>query len=335
MNEISPINEASILVTGATGFIGSHLVDALLERGCKVHCIVRETSNLQWLDTSRVILHTGDLHQPETYRDSLTDVDYVFHCAGITRANNRHEYLHNNARVGIPFYQSCVDHGKQIKGVVHISSLAAVGPTLPGQKVDEDTPCHPLTYYGKSKLTGEEIALGYASELPMVVLRPPVVYGEREINFFTYLKVIKWRMAIKVGTARQVLSIIHVKDLVDAMIRAAAAPDPNQNVFFITDGHEYSWDDVAQASMQALRVKAQTVIIPVSLMGFAAMVSEFLAKMNGRIPLLDRQRMIDLRQSSWTASSERFFDHYSFKPQLDLKQGLKQTCDWYKQQGWL
>ena len=169
----------------------------------------------------------------------------------------------------------------------------------------------------------------------MVVLRPPVVYGEREINFFTYLKAIKWRMAIKVGTARQVLSIIHVKDLVDAMIRAAAAPDPNRNVFFITDGHEYSWDDVAQAAMQALRVKAQTVIIPVSLMGFAAMVSEFLAKMSGRTPLLDRQRMIDLRQSSWTASSERFFDHYSFKPQLDLKQGLKQTCEWYKQQGWL
>ena len=335
MSEASPIDGSSTLVTGATGFIGSHLVDALLERGCKVHCVVRETSNLQWLDTSRVILHTGDLHQPETYQESLSEVDYVFHCAGITRAKNRHEYLHNNARVCVPFYRSCVEHGSQIKGVVHVSSLAAVGPTPPNQKVDEDTPCHPLTYYGKSKLTGEEIALGYASELPMVVLRPPVVYGEREVNFFTYLKAIKWRLAIKVGTSPQTLSLIYAKDLVDAMIRAAEAPDPDRNIFFVTDGNTYSWDDVANVAMKALDVRAQTIIIPISLMGFAAMVSEFLAKMSNKTPLLDRQRMIDLRQSSWTASPERFFDHYSFQPRTNLNQGMKQTCAWYKQQGWL
>ena len=169
----------------------------------------------------------------------------------------------------------------------------------------------------------------------MVVLRPPVVYGEREVNFFTYLKAIKWRLAIKVGTSPQTLSLIYAKDLVDAMIRAAEAPDPDRNIFFVTDGNTYSWDDVANVAMKALDVRAQTIIIPISLMGFAAMVSEFLAKMSNKTPLLDRQRMIDLRQSSWTASPERFFDHYSFQPRTNLNQGMKQTCAWYKQQGWL
>lgn len=335
MNETSPIDGSTALVTGATGFIGSHLTEALLERGCRVHCVVRATSNLQWLDTSRVTLHTGDLHRPETYHGCLGEVDYVFHCAGVTRAKNRHDYLHNNARVCIPFYKSCVEHGKQIQAVIHLSSLAAVGPTPPDQKIDEETPCHPLTYYGKSKLMGEEMALGYASELPMVVLRPPVVYGEREVNFFSYLKAINWRLAVKIGTEPRTLSLIYVKDLTDAMIRAAGAPDPERNVFFITDGEVYSWDDVAQAAMKALGVRAHTLIVPVSLMGFAAMISEFLCKMGDRIPLLDRQRMIDLRQSSWTASSERFFNHYSFHPRFDLNQGLKESCAWYKEQGWL
>lgn len=335
MNETSPIDGSTVLVTGATGFIGSHLADALLARGCRVHCLVRQTSNLQWLDISRVALHTGDLQRPETVHDCLGEVDYIFHCAGVTRAKSREAYLQNNARACIPFYQTCVEHGKQVKAVVHLSSLAAVGPTPPEQKVDENTPCQPLTYYGKSKLAGEEIALEYASELPMVVLRPPVVYGEREVNFLTYLKAIRWGFAIKIGAQPRRLSLIYVKDLVDAMIRAAATPDPDRNVFFITDGDVYSWEDVAQAAMTALGVRARTLIIPVSLMGCAALLSELFSKMANHTPLFDRQRMIDLRQSSWTASSDRFFNHYSFHPRFDLSRGLKQTCVWYKEQGWL
>ncbi|NIS87446.1 MAG: NAD-dependent epimerase/dehydratase family protein [Nitrospinaceae bacterium] len=332
MSEPSAINGASVLVTGGTGFIGSHLVDHLLERGCRVHCLVRPTSNLQWLDPSRVQLHVGDLHQPETYRDCLSEVDYVFHSAGITRARKRSEYIHHNARGCIPFYQSLVESGQRFKAVIHISSLAAVGPTQPNEKVDEDTPCHPVTYYGKSKLTGEEIALGYASELPVVVLRPPVVFGERERSFFQYIKAISWGVAVKIGLGPRYLSLIYVKDLVRAMVCAAEAPDPEKNIFFTTDGQVYSWDEVGRAVMKALGKRARSVVIPMSLMGFIAMTSEFIAQMRDRAPLLDRQRMIDLRQSSWTASPEKFFEHYSFKPQLTLEQALVQTCAWYKEQ---
>ena len=331
----SKITGSRVLVTGATGFIGSHLTDALLKRDCQVHCLVRSTSNRQWLDTSRVRLYTGDLHHPETYRDCVKEVDYVFHCAGVIRAQNRRDYLHDNARACVPFYQTCADHGKHLQAIVHLSSLAAVGPTSPEQKVDEDTPCHPITYYGKSKFTGEEVALGFTDDLPIVILRPPVVYGERDINFLTYLKIIRWGIAVKIGNVDRTLSMIYVKDLVEAMVRAAETPDRNDNIFFVTDGQVYSWDDVARSAMRALQKKARNLTIPVFALGFSAMISEFLSKLKNTAPLLDRQRMMDLRQSSWTASADRFFKRYSFSPQYDLNQGLDQTCAWYKKNGWL
>ncbi len=335
MNEPAAIDNSTVLVTGASGFIGSHLVDHLLERGCTVHCLVRKTSNLQWLDSSRVHLHTVVLPQPDTYKDCVSEADYVFHCAGLTQALTHREYLESNARVCIPFYQACVDHGPRIKAVVHLSSLAAAGPSPPGQTIDENSPCQPLTYYGKSKLTGEEIALGFAGQLPIIVLRPPVVYGERETDFFTYLKALNMRLAIKVGFDKHYLSLIYVGDLVRAMVRAASAPVPDATVFFTTDGKIYSWEDLADAARQVLGKRAFPLVIPIPVMAAIAMVAEFWAQCVSKPPFLDRQRMKDLRQTSWTASSDRFFKHYSYEPQMDLVQGLTRTFAWYKKHGWL
>lgn len=335
MNEPAAIDNSTVLVTGANGFIGSHLVDHLLERGCTVHCLVRKTSNLQWLDPSRVHLHTIVLSQPDTYRDCLSEIDYVFHCAGLTQAMTQGEYLESNARVCIPFYQTCADHGPRIKAVVHLSSLAAAGPSPTGQTIDENSPCRPVTYYGKSKLTGEEIALSFADQLPMIVLRPPVVYGERETGFFIYLKALNMRLAIKVGFAKHYLSLIYVGDMVRAMVRAASAPVPDPAVFFTTDGKIYSWEDLADAAGQALGKRSFSLIVPIPLMAGIAMAAEFWAQCVSKPPLLDRQRMKDLRQTSWTASSDRFFNHYSYEPQMDLVQGLTRTFAWYKEHGWL
>lgn len=334
MSAPATIDNSTVLVTGATGFIGSHLVDYLLSRGCTVHCPVRKTSGLQWLDPSRVRLHTADLTQPGGLGDCFEHTEYVFHLAGVTKAKSEEEYYRINADACASLYKSCAADGKRLKAVVHISSLSAVGPGTPERPVDENTPCKPLTFYGKSKLAGEKIAEQFSSSLPIVILRPPVVYGPRERDFFTYLKMVHGGWNLKIGWTRRSLSLIYVRDLVRAMVQAAICPAREDKFFFITDGAIYSWEDVAQTAMRILDVHTRSFTIPEMALTSIALFSEALACFSSKPPLLDRQKLIEIRQSAWTASSEKFFNQYEFQPQYDLNKGLAETLDWYKKHHW-
>jgi len=335
MNAPAPLEGATVWVTGATGFIGSHLVDALLERGCTVHCLVRPTSNLTGLPIDRVRLHTGELLRPETWASCLEEVEHVFHCAGLTRARTRGEYFEANAEVCRPLFDACARHAPSLKSVIHLSSLAAVGPSAAERPVDENAPCRPVTHYGQSKLESEKIALQYAETLPLVVLRPPVVYGPREKNFFTYLRALHWGWCVRIGRTPRVLSLIHVQDLVAAVLRAAEEPRKNGPVYFVTDGSVYSWEEVACTAAALLDITPRTVTVPEGVLAFFALLAEGAAWLRGKPALLDRQRVLDLRQSAWTASPNKFFDTYGFRPAYDLERGLRVTLDWYRQHGWI
>jgi nucleoside-diphosphate-sugar epimerase len=336
MQQHSTIDHATVFVTGASGFIGSHLVDALLARQCTVHCLVRRTSDLRWLDRAKVHIHYGNLEGNFSLKKCLQETDYVFHCAGLTIAKTRQEFFRVNAHACKSLYEQCVQYGKHLKRIVHISSLASVGPARPDQPVDENTPTRPVTYYGKSKLAGEEIALTFASTLPLVILRPPVVYGPREVNFFAFIDAIAKGWNLKIGPEDRVLSFIYVADLIEAMLRAATRPvpgkDTEKNVYFITDGNCYHWKDMVEIAAKILNVRPRSICIPDGLLAFAALMLEFLSIYQKKAPLLDSQRVIDIRQSTWTASSNKFFDRFEFQPQYDLKSGLEETVSWHKEQ---
>ena len=323
-----------ILITGASGFIGSHLAEKLLAMGSEVHCQVRKSSDLKWLDTNRVHLHNLDFRRPDTDWSFLAEIDTVFHCAGLTKARNRQDYFLVNSESCRPFYEALKQYGKNLKAVVHLSSLAAVGPAEPGQIIDEKSPCNPITYYGQSKLSGEQIALEFASDLPIYIIRPPVVYGPREKNFFLYLKSIRRGWCIRIGKMERHLSLIHVHDLVAAMINMVDAESSQDNGYLVTDGNNYPWDDVAKLAMQSLKVKARVFTLSEKNLKRAAMLSEAVAGLMQHTPLLDRQRVLDICQSSWVASPQKFFDQLGFVAQYDLARGLPHTLEWYQQQNW-
>ncbi|MBC8285417.1 MAG: NAD(P)-dependent oxidoreductase [Nitrospinae bacterium] len=335
MNETSYLKDSKALVTGANGFIGSHLVDSLLSSGCEVHCLVRKTSNLRWLQSKEVQLHFVDLGDSNFKIPTLHEINYIFHCAGLTKAKNREEYFDINARVCSTLYEQCLEFNESIKGIVHLSSLAAAGPSEGGVQINEDSPLNPVTYYGKSKRAGEEIAQKYSEVLPIMILRPPVVYGPREENLYTFFKLIKKGWALQIGETPKKLSLIYVADLIRAMIKACGTSSSRENNYFVTDGEIYSWEDIAKNAENKMNVSARVLKMPEGILSPIAIIFELLAMFSSKPALFDRQRMVDIRQSCWTASPERFFRDFDFKPEFDLATGLAYTLDWYEQQKWL
>ena len=335
MNGTSPLENAIAVVTGATGFIGSHLVDYLVGHGCIVHALVRETSDRRWLNKSnKVKVHTVDLLQSSPI-NFLQEADYLFHCAGLTKAKTRDDYFSGNVHSCEILYERCVAIGANLKTIIHLSSLAAAGPSTQGEAVQEKNPCKPVTYYGESKLAGEKIARKYSSLLPIVIIRPPVVYGPREENFFVYLKTLSQGWNIKIGTTRRELSLVYVTDIVRAMVRAAVCYSENEKIYYVTDGVSYIWNDISDTAMSIFDMPAKTIVIPELLLVFLSRISETLAWFSLNPALFDRQRVIDICQTSWVASPKAFFESHKFQPKYNLAKGLQETIDWGKKNNWL
>ena len=335
MSEILSLKNAAVVVTGATGFIGSHLIDYLVGQGCTIHALVRGTSDQRWLNKSgQVKIHVVDLAQSSSI-SCLEKADYLFHCAGLTKAKTRDDYFCGNVYSCEVLYERCVAIGGNLKAIVHLSSLAAAGPSTQGEAVQEKNPCKPVTYYGESKLAGEKIALKYASSLPIVIIRPPVVYGPREKNFFVYLKALSQGWNIKIGTTRRELSLIYIADVVRAMVQAAVCYPKNEKIYYVTDGEHYLWSDISNSAMKILNVRAKKLVIPEVLLPLFSCFFEALAWFGSKPPLFDRQRMIDICQTSWIASPKAFFESHKFQPKYNLVKGLKETIDWGKKNNWL
>ncbi|MGH9761667.1 MAG: NAD-dependent epimerase/dehydratase family protein, partial [Blastocatellia bacterium] len=210
--------DGKILVTGGTGFVGSHLVDRLVEQGCRVRCLVRATSNLKYLKQPGVEFAYGGLEGDTDWDAAFRDVNTVYHVAGLTFARRAKDYFTVNHKGTEYILGAALKRREQLKRFVHVSSLAAIGPARDGEAVTETTPPRPITPYGRSKLAGEEALRMMRDLVDYTIVRPPAVYGPRDYAIFEFFKAVKRGMSPVIGSHDMKFSIVHVRDLVEGII---------------------------------------------------------------------------------------------------------------------
>ena len=327
-----PDESRTALVTGGSGFIGSHLVGALLERGWAVRCLVRPSSNLRWLDGLSIQPVTGDLTRPEseTLRRSAEGVSAVFHLAGVTSSALEEGYSRVNVG-GTKAILQAVRHAAPDAHFLFCSSIAAAGPVTGTRTINEtDTP-GPISEYGRSKLAAERIVED--SGLTYSIVRPPPVYGPRDSGIFSLFRLVSYGIAPHIASRMQVLSIVHVSDLARGLI-SAVKPSAH-GLYYMTDGTPHTWEDVIRAISKALGKLPRYVAVSPGLADMVAKVERLRGIVMGGKPMITPDRLLELSQNDWTCSDLRARLDLDYESRMSLADGISSTAEWYRANGWL
>ncbi|HYM00041.1 MAG TPA: NAD-dependent epimerase/dehydratase family protein, partial [Blastocatellia bacterium] len=253
------INEKNgvILVTGGTGFVGSHLVDSLTGKGYRVRCLVRKSSNLKYLKQPGVEFAYGGLDADTDWDTAFKDVDTVYHVAGLTFARRASDYFTVNHKGTENILGAALRRRERLRRFVHISSLAAIGPAVDGEAVTETTPPRPITPYGRSKLAGEEALRMVRDLIDYTIVRPPAVYGPRDYAIFEFFKAVKRGTSAVIGPDDMKFSIVHVRDLVNGIMLAGQSEVARGRSYFISGERVYSVRQVNELLMEIIGKRAR------------------------------------------------------------------------------
>ncbi|MCU0606447.1 MAG: NAD-dependent epimerase/dehydratase family protein [Candidatus Edwardsbacteria bacterium] len=330
------MSPTTTLVTGATGFIGSHLAEALLRRGHRVRCLVRRTSDLRWLSGPEMELRYGSLDDVASLQDASRDADYVYHLAGAVKARDPGEFYRHNTEGALNVARAVLEAAPGLKRFLFASSQAAAGPAeCLDRPVCEIDRCRPVSDYGKSKLTAEQQLRELSGKLPLTVIRPPSVYGPRDTEVFMYFQWIDRGVALLPGFRTRYAHLIHVKDLVAGMIAAAESPDAAGKTYFLAEDRAYSWQEISALIARALGRRPLRVHLPLFLAHFSAILAEAGAYVAKKPSTFTRQKVQEMSQSYWTVSAEAARRDFGFRCEYDLARGIAETAKWYKGTEWL
>jgi nucleoside-diphosphate-sugar epimerase len=318
------------LVTGATGFIGSHLVEELIKKGYGVTCLVRKTSQLKWVEGLEINILYGDCEDGDSLKHIPADLDYVFHLAGLTKARRDGDFFCVNVKGTENLLTAVAARAPRVKRFVHLSSLAAAGPSRNGSPLNESSHPMPVSSYGKSKLESEGVIMRYRNALPVTVIRPPVVYGPRDRDFYVLFKMLKKGFYPYWGKCYY--SLLYVDDLVRGVIMAAEEREAEGGMYFLSDGKIYSNEDIVNEIAKVLDTKIMKMRIPRMFLAVLVRISD---RMGGGTSIINKDKLKELNYCHWTCDSSKASKDFKFVPKVTIKEGIKWTADWYRIHQWL
>ncbi len=323
------------VVTGANGFVGSHLVDNLLSKGLKVRCLVRKSSNLRWLDGKNVEIFNSGLSDKDGLRKAFKDANYIFHVAGVVKSKTAEGYFKGNVDTTRKLLEVALESKSSIKRFLVVSSQTVSGPSTEGKPVNEEAECNPITTYGRSKLEEEKLALSYKDKLPITICRAPAVYGERDTEIFIYFQTFNKGLTTTIGFNKKELSLIHVVDLVEGFYLAAMSEKAVGQIYFIGSEKFYTWQEINSITSKVLNKKPIIIKVPHFLVYTIASVAQFFAMFSSKPATLNIEKAKDITQQYWTCDTSKAIRDLGYKQKISIEDGIKRTCDWYKEMKWI
>ncbi|MGE5496948.1 MAG: NAD-dependent epimerase/dehydratase family protein [Syntrophothermus sp.] len=327
-------DQSIAVVTGANGFVGSHLVDLLLEKGHKVRCITRRSSNLKWLSGKGVEIIDCGLFDRKGLEAAFRGAEYIYHVAGVVKSKTQEGYFQGNVETTRTILEAALTSRETLKKIVIVSSQTACGPSLNGIHVNEETEPHPLTTYGRSKLEEEKVAKTYMDRLPITICRAPAVYGERDTEIFIFFQTFNRGLMTRVGLKDKQISLIHVMDLVEGFYLAAVKDVSACKTYFISSEKYYNWEEIGKVTSSVLGKKPVLVKVPHFLVYTIAAIAQFFAMFSPKPATLNLEKARDLVQEAWTCDTSKAVKELDYRQKISIEEGIKRTCNWYKQEGW-
>lgn len=337
-----------VLVTGATGFIGNHLVKSLLDRGDEVFCLAREGANVEPLRALGAQLTPGDVTAADSLPPAVKDVDVVYHLAGRTKAHRLEDYLPVNETGVLNVVSACAQRTTP-PTVVIVSSLSAAGARPDEQPRTESEPPNPVSFYGRSKRAGEIVAEAWAGRMPITIVRPPIVFGPGDnVSRGLYRSIHKMNRHFVLGLGRRV-SLIYVENLskflIDAAERGERLPAPGSNghpiplgqgYYFVAEKQHPTYVEFGRLVGRAVgRPDVKVVRVPYSMMWISAAFGEAVGRLSRRSPYLGFDRAREITAGHWICSPEKAQTQLGFNSNTSLEVYFRQTAEWYASQGWL
>lgn len=311
------------LITGATGFIGSHLLDTLLENKWDITCLVRPESRTQAIEKMPVRIHRGLLNDQEVLESAVTGHDYIFHLAARIRQASREVYDRANHRLTRDLAHACLRKNPGVKRFVYVSSISVAGPTPPGQYFDESHPPDPASEYGRTKLKGEQAIMEIWDKMPSTIIRPPNVYGARQQETEMLIKLIRKRIVPLLKEQGESTSLIYIKDLVRGIIQAAESPAARSEIYYLTDGKGYSWREVILILKKILLGRSFFFPVPEKLIYSFAWFSDIFRAAGLKKIYFGRKAWDAMVNTRWLFSASKAIKELGFRPAYELEEGFE------------
>ena len=331
-------NKMKILITGASGFIGSFIVEEALKRGFETWAAIRKSSSREWLQDKRIRFIELNLSSKSQLVEQLRgkEFDYVVHAAGVTKCLHKQDFHRINTEGTKNLAEAILEVGMPLKRFVFISSLSIFGAIKEQQPYDEiretDTP-QPNTEYGRSKLEAEKYLA--TTSLPYIILRPTGVYGPREKDYFIMAKSIKGHSDFAVGYKRQDITFVYVKDVVQAVFLALEKGE-NGRQYFLSDGQVYQSTTFSDLLHEELgRPWWIRITAPVWVLRIVTFFGEYVGRLTGKVTALNNDKYNILKQRNWRCDIQPAIDELGYQPKVQLAEGVKETIRWYKEHKWL